>query len=120
MAEQMDSRQAADAIRGNLANPPPDFMHMIRFAERVSAELGMEPSTFNTLRVIQSLIERNIAPKVAEFPKWVGSEEAAKIVHNEDEEREYLASIAPPEVDVAPDEPKTGGEGSEGGAPTTS
>ena len=53
----------------------------------------MDATPINVARVMNTLMNRGIEPRYAEYPKWVGAGDMAKIVHSDEEERAYLEKV---------------------------
>ena len=91
--DRMSARDAANVIRAELAEPPPEARHFADFAEKVAAELGIEQTPINVARVMHTLHDHNIGPATSEYPKWIGEGELRTIVHDESEDAAYTAKM---------------------------
>lgn len=93
--------EAANEIRNDVTNLPgidPAEQHHVRFIQSVCGQLGLDPSPENMHKVAVVLHKHDIGMHHGhEFPKYAVRDwdKTSKIVHNEQEEKEWVEEARP-------------------------
>lgn len=114
MAQILDPRAAAEAIRGRMKQPKSVDRHVEAFVNQVLDHLGLDHSMSNSLMAAHALHDADIQPhQIVEYPKWVtrdGKDENDQpyepvLVQDQDEEDAAMRGDAPG-VPLAAEYPK--------------